>query len=131
MGFYNIYRLLKEIRYFFKNLAFKKLLTILIIFVLILIILHTKGYCATYTELTGTPFAFNYSASTGRIFETLPPNSNPANYPLTTFRVYSLKSGSTYIIYNSSSTSTICLTTPMLPNSYDFNMYNGFMASCR
>lgn len=124
MGFYNIYRLLKEIRYFFKNLAFKKLLTILIIFVLILIILHTKGYCATYTELTGTPFAFNYSASTGRIFETLPPNSNPANYPLTTFRVYSLKSGSTYIIYNSSSTSTICLTTPMLPNSYDFNMYN-------
>lgn len=124
MGFYNYYRLLKEIRFLFRNKKIKKILTIIIIFFIVLLILHNKGYCATYTELTGTPFAFNYHAGTNRIFETLPPNSNPANYPLTTFRVYSLKSGSTYIIYNSSSSSINCLTTPMLPNSYDFNMYN-------
>lgn len=124
MGFYNYYRLLKEIRYFLRNKKIKRILTIIIIFIIVISILHTKGYCATYTELTGSPFAFWYSSSTGRIFQTLPPNSNPSNYPLTTFRVYSLKSGSTYIIYNSTSSSILCLTTPMLPNSYDFNMYN-------
>lgn len=47
MGFYNFYRLLKEIRYFFKDKTMKRLLTICIIALLTVIILHTQGYCAT------------------------------------------------------------------------------------
>lgn len=124
MGFYNYYRLLKEIRFLFRNKKIKKILTIIIIFFIVLLILHNKGYCATYTELRGNTFAFYYSAQSGRIFQTLPPNSNPSNYPVTAFKVYSLKSGSTYIIYNSSSNSVECRTTPNLPNSFDYNMFN-------
>lgn len=47
MGFYNYYRLLKEIRYLLKNKKFKKILTIIIIFFIIISILHINGYCAT------------------------------------------------------------------------------------
>ncbi len=47
MGFYNYFRLLKELRFLFRNKFVKKILTILIITILIISILHVNGYCAT------------------------------------------------------------------------------------